>query len=38
VLREDFSGAEGVNNYGMELVKMTAAEARAESAKGDEIV
>jgi hypothetical protein len=35
VLREDFSGAAGINNYGMELVKMTAAEARAESAKGD---
>ena len=32
VLRKDFEGVEGINDYGMKLVKMTAAEARAEEA------
>ena len=32
VLRKDFEGFEGTNDYGMKLVKMTAAEARAEEA------
>jgi hypothetical protein len=38
VLRKGFEGVEGVNDYGMKLVKMTAAEARSEAAAERDLV